>query len=169
MDIVYLVIYVLILLLLFSFAYGAISGAPWVPTKKDDIRRVVELAGIKKGEKFYEMGSGDGRLGSAIVNSGGKSFGYEVAILPYLVSRIRGLFLNNYKMMLKSFWNADISDADYVYVFLRPERNERIAEKLMKEMKKGSKVIAYVWPFKGWDPLKVDKKEDRVNIYLYEI
>ena len=41
--------------------------------------------------------------------------------------------------------------------------------KLKKEMKKGAKVITYVWPLDGWEPLKVDKKEDRVDLYLYEI
>jgi len=171
MAIVYMLLLALALLVLLTFAYGAISGAPWVPTKKDDISRVVGLCDFENGDKFYEMGSGDGRLSSAVVKAGGKAFGYEVAILPYLVSKLRGLFLGSedYKIKFGNFWSADLSDADFVYVFLVPDKNEKIAKKLGNELKKGAKVIAYVWPFEGWNPLKVDKKEDRVNIYLYEI
>ncbi len=38
------------------------SDAPFVPTKKETIRKILKLAGVKKGKKFYELGSGDGRV-----------------------------------------------------------------------------------------------------------
>ena len=36
-------------------------------------------------------------------------------------------------------------------------------------MKKGAKVIAYMWPIKGWKPIAESKKEGDENIFIYKM
>jgi tRNA U38,U39,U40 pseudouridine synthase TruA len=53
-----------------------------------------------------------------------------------------------------------------VILFLWGKTNEKLKEKLQEELKPGTRIVSYVWKFKGWKPVKIDRKE---RIYLYII
>ena len=53
-------------------------GAPWVPLESHVVNNVMELAQIKPGEVFYDLGSGDGRLVIAAAFRGARACGIEV-------------------------------------------------------------------------------------------
>jgi SAM-dependent methyltransferase len=165
-------LFIFIILLLATFAYGAVRGAPWLPTRFVDVERFLNLCELKPEQKVYDLGSGDGRLVCAVAKNGGNAVGYEVSLFPYLISKIRYLFCKNKAKTIikfKDFWNADISDADVVYFFQIPRIYSKLKNKLEKELKKGVKVVAYVWPVEGWEPVKIDKKTGYPNLYLYEM
>lgn len=162
---------VLILLILFTFAYGGWSGAPWVPTKKADIKRILQLVELKEGVKFYDLGAGDGRLLTAAAKRGAEAVGYEISILQYFMTQLRTLFLNKKircKIIYKDFWFVNLKDADIIYFFLIPRTIKKLKLKLEKELKKGARVISYAFSINGWEALKVDKNKGRPSIYLYE-
>ena len=62
---------------------------------------------------------------------------------------------------------VDLSDADVVYFFLIPRVYPELKQKLEKELKPGTKVIAYVWPIEGWQASKIDRVAGQPNMYLY--
>lgn len=161
----------LILLVLFTFVYGGLRGAPWVPTKNADIERILQLVELKEGVKFYDLGAGDGRLIAAAAKRGAKTVGYEISILPYFMAQLRTLFLNNKtrcRIVYKDFWFANLKDADIIYFFLIPRTIKKLKLKLEKELKKGARVISYTFPINGWEALKADKNKGKPSIYLYE-
>ena len=162
----------LAIIFLATYGYAAYTGAPWLPTRAGDVKRFLDIADIRPGQKLYDLGCGDGRLICAAAKHGAKAVGYEISVLPYLLSKMRILtsgVAGNCSVKYKSFWNVNLGDADAVYVFLTPKVNPRIREKLEKELRKKTKVIAYAFPIEGWQPVKIDKAENRPNLYLYEI
>lgn len=161
----------LFLLIVGTAAYAGLRAAPWVPTKKKDVLRFLGLAKIKSGEKFYDLGCGDGRFVSAATRAGADAVGYEISLLPYFLAKLRGLFLRNknYKILYKDFWKQDLKDADVVYIFLMPDAFEKLKAKFTKELKPGARVISLVWPIKGWEPSQVSKEDGRVSLYLYKM
>src|SRR3990167_6554218 len=62
-------------------------GAIYVPTGRTKIKKIIELANIKPGDRAVDLGSGDGRLVIALAKSGGESHGYEIN--PWLVRLAR--------------------------------------------------------------------------------
>ncbi len=56
-----LIIFVILLSLLVTFFTGAI----WSPTPMKTVRRMLQMAWVKPGEKVYDLGSGDGRIAIA--------------------------------------------------------------------------------------------------------
>jgi len=170
----YLILVVFIFLLAVTFAWAGYKAAPWVPTRKADVDRFLRLADIKPTERMYDLGCGDGRLTAAASKAGARAVGFEISLFPYFISKIRGLFLKNklaageYKTRFHDFWKADLSDADIVYFFLMPKIYPKLKKKFEKELKKGCKVIAYVWPIDGWQAVKVDKQKNKPDIYLYQ-
>jgi len=154
-----------------TFAYAGYRGAPWAPTRKEDIARFLELAEIKGGEKVYDLGCGDGRLLFAAAEKGATVVGYEISLLPYLIAKVKQLLFprkKQTKILFKDFWHVDLKDADLVYFFLMPKVYKKLKEKLEKELKPGARVIAYVWPIDGWEPQRISALKNVQKIYLYQ-
>ncbi len=153
-----------------TFAYAGYSGAPWAPTKKEDVTRFLELAQIKGGEKVFDLGCGDGRLLFVAAEKGAKVTGYEISLLPFIMAKIKQFRFpkrENTQIIFRDFWHVDLSQADLVYFFLMPKVYAKLKEKLDKELKPGARVIAYVWPFDNWEAEKVSTLENAQNLYLY--
>ncbi len=148
-----------------SLSWFAGSDAPYVPTKMDNIRRILRQAGVKKGKKFYELGSGDGRVVIAAAKLKAEAIGIEQSWLRVIYSRYIGWIL---KFKKAHFYHGNIfsknySDADIVYIYLLHKGVKRLEEKLKKELKKGSIIITQTYHFPNWRPFK--KVE---NFWLYK-
>jgi SAM-dependent methyltransferase len=158
------------LVLLFSFAYAAVSGAPWVPTWKQDIDRLEKLLALRPTDTFIELGCGDGRVTCEMAKrTGATCIGVELSLVQFVAAQLRRILngLRETYIVFGNIFSANISNASVVYMFLMPETYEKIRPKLEAEMKKGSRVVAYVWPIPGWEPAKIDTQEGRPNLYLY--
>jgi SAM-dependent methyltransferase len=166
---------VALLIFLLAIAVGMLvpflSLAPWLPTRARDIERALTLAGLKPGERFYDLGCGDGRVVAAAVRHGAKAVGFEISLAMWLVCRVRQVFgsARGAVFSLKNLFGQDLSDADVVYVYGLPGANAgRLKPKLEAELKPGARVVAYQFRFEGWQPTAVDGTPPRDRrIYLY--
>lgn len=161
---------VVIVLILVTFIYAAFRAAPWVPMRAGDVQRFLDLAEIKPGQKVYDLGCGDARLVCASAKAGASAVGFEISVLPLVLAYIRILLTGaKCKIIFRDFWNANLGDADVVYFFLTPPILEKMRMKFEKELKKGAKVVCYVWQIPGWQAVKVSEAKSRPKMYLYEI
>lgn len=163
-----LVLVLTTLLILGTFAWGAVRGAPWVPTRRVDIGRAVAFAGVRPGMIAADVGCGDGSVLAAFAASGCRIRGWELAIVPWIRARWRFRNHADARIDFGDFWHADLSECDLVYAFLLPETYAKLAKKLARELRPGARVLAFVWPFPGWEPIAVDHPEGRAPLYLYE-
>src|SRR3989344_2509244 len=122
-----------------SFAYAGLKAAPWFPTWSRDIGRFLKLADIKPGQKFYDLGCGDGKLVFAAAGAGADAVGFDISLLPYLIAVLSSWSVSNAKIMFKDFWKQNLSEADIVYIFLTPKVNPKVKLKLESELKRGAK------------------------------
>lgn len=167
-------IFTVVIIAIFSgnILYASLTGAPWVPTERKNVKRFIELADIKEGQKMYDLGSGDGRLVFAAAKAGAKAEGLEISFLPYAYSCIIRLIKRerkNIKFSFKNIWNASLSDADIIYIWMLPEMHRNIREKFEKELKPGAKVIAYSWPITGWNYVRINQEKNSSPLFLYII
>ena len=73
---------------------------------------------------------------------------------------------NKSKIKWGNFFNESLVEATAVTLFLGNNANQKLRNKLVKELKHGTPVVSYVWKFKGWIPIEVYEKDE---IYLYII
>jgi len=155
-----------------TYVYAAITAAPWVPTKSGNLDEIIQAGGFKKGDKVYELGCGDGRLVFAAAKKGAHAKGYEVSLLVFLLAKLKWLFSENKrnsKIFLKSFWSANLTDADVIFIYLMPGVNKRLAKKFKEELRKGSKIVSCAFEIENLEPKKIIETKLKTKLYIYEM
>jgi SAM-dependent methyltransferase len=171
-----LLLSLLYLVAFLSLLYGLwmlipfLYGLPWVPSRKDRIRRALEMADLKEGELLYDLGAGDGRvLFIAAEEFGARTVGIEASILQYWFIKARILFGGKQaeiQVRRENFFHADFSEADVVFAFLTSKEVALLQEKLQKELKAGARLVAVSADFSEWKPIEFD---ERHLLFLYEM
>lgn len=142
---------------------------PFVTTASDKTKYITELADFPFQEiptiKAVDLGSGDGRVVLELAKKGLHVTGYEIndALVQKSRQRIKEVQLSQRATIIKkSFWEADLSAYDLVYLYGMGSILGRLEKKLEKELKPGTKVISNIFRFPTW---KV--KKEKHNLYLY--
>jgi SAM-dependent methyltransferase len=147
------------------------SLAPWLPIRKKDIGRVMRLARLRPGDRFYDLGCGDGRVVMAAAARGAKAVGLEISFAMWLVCLLRRALGpgGDAAFRFKDLFKQDLSDADVIYVYGTSKTNARLLRpKLEAELKPGARVVTYAFRIDGWEPAGVDEDPPRgKRIYLY--
>lgn len=151
-------IYIIIVLL-----YSMIKGAPYAPLGQKKIDTMLKLLDPKKGKKLADLGSGDGRIIIKASEIGIRADGYEINPFLYIFSKLKTLKNKNAGVFLKDYWNTDFSKYDYITIYGVFYIMPRLEEKLLEELKPGSKIVTNYFKFPN---LKPDKKKDGLYLYI---
>lgn len=167
-----LLLLLVLTLLMVTFAYGAISAAPWVPLPHRDVQRLLDLANIKPGELVCDLGCGDGRLVVAAAKIyQARAIGFEIALIPYFIARVRILLAgvgDRVQVRYQNFWHVPLTPADIVICFLTPPAMTKLEAKTSAELKPTARLISYAFRLHNRTPRLVSKpKSTDAPIYLY--
>ncbi len=146
------------------FGFVLLFGAPYLPTHRKQAEIALDLLNLKPGETLYELGCGDGKVLLLAAQRGLHAVGYELNPLIALIARLRTWrYRKTVKVVCGNFWNADISPADGVFVFLLDRFMERLDNKMKSQMKKPVLLASYAFKIP-------DKKivQSKGGIYLYQ-
>ena len=154
-------------------AFGTISillfKVPFVPTPKENVDKIIQLLDLKKNQKFYDLGCGEGRFLIEATKQGARSVGFEISVWAYIRGQIN-LFLHrsSAKIFFKNFFNTNLSDADAIYCFLIKKVMPQLAEKLNSELKIGAKIVSYGFELPGWTAEQIIQPNKKLShIYFY--
>jgi precorrin-6B methylase 2 len=146
----------------------------YVPTPKDIVRRMLQLASLRREETLFDLGAGDGRIIiEAVRRFGARAVGVEID--PERISRIRER-LNATKTQAElielNLFHVNLSSADVITIYLSDSANAKLAPKLKSELKPGARVVSLDYMLPGW----MAEREVEVNtsgitrkLYLYRI
>ena len=140
------------------------------------VEKMLELGGLKPGEKMWDLGSGDGRI---VIMAARKfkanAYGVELdeMLAKQSAARIRTLGLSATAHIIQGdLLEQDYSSADLLTIYLLPVAIEKVTPILEKQLKKGSRVVAHDFEFFKWTAAKVvdidDDGEGRSHrLFLY--
>ena len=171
---IFLIILIILIDLVFIgyfFLYGlfpfAFKGAIFVPTPRDRIDRMIELAELKPGEKAVDLGSGDGRLLLALAKKGIECHGFEINPILAAESQraIKKAGLENLAFVhLENLWDQSLADYNAAFIYPMGHMLLDLEQKLAREMPKGSRAVLYAFSF----PNILPERKER-GLYLYRI
>lgn len=140
-------------------------GAPYIPTLKKQQATALDLLALKPGQVVYDLGCGDGRFLAAAARRGLRAVGYELnpfmALIAWISTR---RYHRQVKVKWGNFWQADIGEADGIFVFLLDRFMPRLDKKIKAEAKAGIKLVSYAFKIPGKKPAAT---KSALFLYIY--
>lgn len=166
-----------------GIAFGVITAAwvlwnltldaLWQPTDMVTVRRILFLAGVRRGERVIDLGCGDGRFVVVAAREfGAQALGIEIDPFRVLLGKLWILIAGQRaaaRIARGDMYQVPLHDADVVILFLSPNANWKLQERLKSQMRPGSRVVSYYHPMWGWTPEEVGEAKDGYPVYLYRI
>lgn len=144
---------------------------PFVPTPQEVVDKMIELAGVKKGDVVYDLGSGDGRIVITAAKKGARAVGFDVDgdLVKESRENIRKAGLEKMaEIKQQDILTVDLSPASVVTMYLLPDVNLKLRPNIMKQMKPGSRVVSHAFDMGDWKPDKVERVNGR-TVYLWTV
>ena len=150
--------------------------APYYPTPETIVEKMLQMGGLKAGEKMFDLGSGDGRIvimAAQRFHADATGIEFDDDLWRQSSERIKSLGLQKTARIIHGdILKQDFSSADLVTVYLLPVSNEKIRPLLEKQLKKGTRLVAHDFGIAGWTAEKEEHIEDdgegrSHTLYLY--
>ena len=153
--------------------------APYLPTPMPVVDRMLALAGVNAKSVVFDLGCGDGRIViEAAKKYGARGVGVDLDAELVQTARAKTRIEGVEKLVeirMEDATKTDVRGATVVALYLLPESNELLRDRLEKQFRPGSIVVCHNYRVKGWEAreFKTDslQTEDGQTheIFLYRI
>ncbi len=139
--------------------YTPVPGQPgkdvvWIPTPTDTVEKMLDMAKVTPQDFVVDLGSGDGRNVIAAARRGARALGVEynpdLVALSKRAAAAAGV-ADKATFVHGDMFEADISQATVLMLFLLPDHMERLAPKFL-QLKPGARVVSNTFGIGGWEP-----------------
>jgi len=149
--------------------------APFDSTLQEVVERLLALAGVRKGDTVYDLGSGDGRVVIAAAKKFGvKAVGFEIdpGLVKLARENVRKQGLQKLvEIRQQDFMTADLSPASVVTLYLSSDGNLALRPALMHQLKPGARIVSYGFDMGDWAPKIMETYRDNTGdsrlLYLW--
>lgn len=152
------------------FLVQGMSSVPWVRTKYQMSRRMLELAGFKPGDRVLDLGSGDGSIVFQAVAMGGEGIGMERLWPLVFYARLRSkVFGQGRATFLRGdIFQDNLPEANIVTTYLFPKTNALLEPRLRERFPAGTRVVSRDFTFPSLRKLAAERCGNS-TLHLYEL
>jgi precorrin-6B methylase 2 len=129
----------------------------FVPTSNEAVDAMLKVSKVGKNDVVYDLGSGDGRIPIMAVQKYNAARAVGIDINP---ERIREAEANlkaagvgdRVRFRNEDLFEAKISEATVVTLYLLPSLNLKLLPKLLAELKPGTRIVSHAFDMGSWKP-----------------
>jgi cyclopropane fatty-acyl-phospholipid synthase-like methyltransferase len=134
---------------------------------------MLTLARVNADDVVYDLGSGDGRIVILAAQKYG-AHGVGVELQPGLVQASRQAALqagvaDRVTFVQDDFFQADISAATVVTLYLWPSVNDRLEARLRRDLRPGTRIVSHAFGIGQWNPEKTVRAENGRELLLWTV
>jgi precorrin-6B methylase 2 len=146
---------------------------PYVPTPQEVVDRMLDLAKVGKDDVLYDLGCGDGRIViTAAKVRGARATGIDinpVRIAEANANAKKAGVQDRVTFKLGNLFEADVSPATVVTLYLLPSVNIKLRPHLWQQLKPGTRVVSHAFNMgPEWPPDQTVEVDGR-TIYFWTI
>jgi len=135
-----------------------VNAGPYVPSPQSVVADMLKLAQVGPQDTVIDLGSGDGRIVlTAAKVFGARGFGVEIkdelVQQANAAARAQGI-ATRVRFMKADLFKTDISQATVLTMYLLPHTVNLLRDKLIAELRPGTRVISHDYPLSGWHPVE---------------
>jgi hypothetical protein len=142
----------------------------WVPTSDRLVERMLRMAKVGPSDYVIDLGSGDGRIVIAAAKQfGARAKGYEFN--PDMVALARSNAAregvsDRAEFARGDLYEADLSPATVVTMYLLPSINLKLRPKLLK-LKPGTRIVSHDFDMGDWRPEETSSNDGGGTAYFW--
>jgi SAM-dependent methyltransferase len=129
---------------------------PYVSTPDDVVAEMLKMADVDKDDMLYDLGCGDGRIViTAVKEMGCRGVGIDIdpiRIKECQENAIEAGVSDRVEFILRDLFEADISQATVVTLYLLSKVNLRLRPKIFRELNPGTRVVSHDFDMGKWNP-----------------
>lgn len=139
---------------------SALAGkdVPFVPTPPAVVEGMLKAAEVGPNDLVIDLGSGDGRIAiMAAEKFGARAVGIELDPALLKESREnakRAGVADRVEFREQDLFDADLSGATVLTMYLLPSVNLKLRDKILRDMKPGARVVSHDFAMGDWPPSK---------------
>ena len=158
---------------------GAAEQAPlrgpdviFVPTPNEIVDTMLKMAGVTKKDTVYDLGCGDGRIViTAAQKYGARGVGIDID--PARVAEANGNVkkagvADRVRIVQGDLFEADISAATVVTLYLLTDLNLKLRPKLLSDLKPGTRIVSHAFNMGDWKPERTSDVSGS-TVYLWRV
>jgi SAM-dependent methyltransferase len=132
------------------------ADVPFVESPQPVVDSMLALANVSENDVVYDLGSGDGRFPITAARTYGAR-GVGIEIRPELVKEARANaekagVADRVEFREGDLFEADLSDATVVTLYLLPSVNLKLRAKLFRDLEPGTRVVSHDFDMDEWEP-----------------
>jgi ribosomal protein L11 methylase PrmA len=162
-----LIFYLLLAAFLFAVwvIYTELFGSGYQPVPDKSAKKMIEFSNLNKTKTVIDLGCGNGKLLAFAAPKCKNAIGVELDPIRFLFSKFALRKQKNVEVFWGNLFDFNLTKADVVFIFLRQPTNNKLKNKFLKEMKKGSIVVSYVWKM----DLPLIKEDALLKVRTYRV
>jgi ribosomal protein L11 methylase PrmA len=144
----------------------------FVPTPNDIVATMLRMAAVTKKDTVYDLGCGDGRIViTAAQKYGARGVGIDID--PERVAEAtenvrKAGVADRVKIIRGDLFEADISAATVVTLYLLTDLNLKLRPKLLRDLNPGTRVVSHAFSMGDWKPERTAEVSG-TTVYLWRI
>ncbi len=151
-------------LLLGSFLWTLIAGAPHVAIDRARLKRIIADLHLTKHDTVVDLGAGTATFVRAAAGQCKQVIGYEINPLLAIWSRWRLRRHPNAHILNRSLFHADLKGATVIYLYLFPPLMPRVTRFLRENAQPGARILSVGFQLSAWKPVS-----QRDSVYMYQV
>jgi SAM-dependent methyltransferase len=142
---------------------------PYVPTPRELVQKMLDLAEVAASDYLIDLGCGDGRIAIAAAQRGARALGVDIdpqriqeaaAAAQFAGVQTRALFRR------QDLFRTPIYEANVIALYLLPRINLALRPRLLTELRPGSRIVSHAFHMGDWRP-EAEEEMDGRHIFLW--
>jgi ubiquinone/menaquinone biosynthesis C-methylase UbiE len=144
----------------------------FVPTPNEIVNTMLRLARVSKKDTVYDLGCGDGRIViTAAQKFGARGVGIDIdpdRVIEAGDNVHKAGVADRVRIVRGDLFQANISEATVVTLYLLTDLNLKLRPKLLKELNPGTRIVSHAFSMGDWKPERTEEVSG-TNVYLWRV